>query len=96
MFLVELRGADKDFHCPGRTGKCWCLQACSQRIPSHYAFLLLIIFHSPGRRPVLPHERANPVWEPSDPSPGAPSAGSPRDISLQNIQNRHLHERREG
>lgn len=89
-----MKGRDKEFCCPRWTRKCWCLQACSQRRPSPYIFLLLLIFHSSGRPPLLPNDRANPDWEPSDPSPGAPSACSPHDINLQNIQNSNLKEGR--
>lgn len=49
-----------------------CKPTVSHRIASHYVFSLLLIFHSSRLLPVLPNDRANLDWEPSEPSLGAP------------------------
>lgn len=63
----------KTFIAPGGLGKVGAWEpAVSHRIPSHYVFSLLLIFHSSRLLPLLPNDSANLDWEPSEPSPGAP------------------------
>lgn len=70
MSWIELRGGDEDFYCPRYTGKCCdaCKPEVSQRVSSHYTFSLLLILFGSRLLPVLPNDRANLDWEPSEPS----------------------------
>lgn len=63
----------KTFTAPGGLANVdGCKSAGSHRIPSHYAFSLLLISHSSRLLPVLPTGRANLGWELSEPSLRAP------------------------
>lgn len=67
MSLIEVRGGDEDFYGPGWTGKCWCLQACSELVTE---YSVTMCFHSSKPLPVLPNDRATLTGSPLNLPPG--------------------------